>query len=129
MALKDVVEEKINRLVRDGIIRPSRSPYNSPIGIVPKKDDHSGKRKYRLVVDFRRLNAMTIADKYPIPDMNDVLANLDGDQYFTVLYLKGGFHQISLRKEDREETAFSINKSKFEFTRLPFGLKNVPSIY
>lgn len=129
MALKDVVEDEINRLLRDGIIRPSRSPYNSPIWVVPKKDDHSGKRKYRLVVDFRRLNTVTIADKYPIPDINDVLANLGGNEYFTVLDLKSGFHQINLREEDREKTAFSINNGKFEFTRLPFGLKNAPSIF
>lgn len=129
MALRDVVGEEINRLLRDGIIRPSRSPYNSPIWVVPKKNDLSGEKKFRLVVDFRRLNAVTTADKYPIPDINDVLANLGGNQYFTVLDLKSGFHQIPLREEDREKTAFSINNGKFEFTRLPFGLKNAPAIF
>lgn len=129
MALKDVVEEEIDRLLHDGIIRPSRSPYNSPIWVVPKKEDLSGKRKYRIVVDFRRLNAVTIADRYPVPEINDVLSNLGGNEYFTVLDLKSGFHQIPLKMEDMEKTAFSVNNGKYEYTRLPFGLKNAPSIF
>lgn len=129
LALKDVVEDEIGRLLRDGIIRPSRSPYNSPIWVVPKKEDSSGKKKFRLVVDFRKLNAVTIPDKYPIPEVTEVLSNLGGNKYFTVIDLKSGFHQIPLREEDREKTAFSINNGKYEFTRLPFGLKNAPAIF
>lgn len=129
MALKQVVEEEISKLLRDGIIRPSRSPYNSPIWIVSKKQDASGTQKYRLVVDFRKLNSITIPDKYPIPEINEVLSHLGGNRFFSVIDLKSGFHQIPLREEDIEKTAFSINNGKFEFTRLPFGLKNAPSIF
>lgn len=129
MALKGVVEDEIGKLLRDGIIRPSRSPYNSPIWVVPKKDDSSGRKKYRMVVDFRKLNAITIADRYPIPEVGEVLSRLGGNKYFTVIDLKSGFHQIPLRKQDIEKTAFSVNNGKFEFTRLPFGLKNAPSIF
>lgn len=129
MALKNEVEKQINELLNDGIIRPSRSPYNAPVWIVPKKMDASGKKKYRMVIDYRKLNAVTVADRYPIPEINEVLANLGKNKYFTVVDLKSGFHQIPLKECDVEKTAFSINNGKFEFVRLPFGLKNAPSIF
>lgn len=128
-ALKDEVEKQINELLRDGVIRPSKSPYNSPIWIVPKKTDASGQKKYRLVVDFRKLNSVTIPEAYPIPDINDVIANLSKKRYFAVLDLKSGFHQIPLLESDIGKTAFSINNGKFEFTRLAFGLRNSPPTF
>lgn len=129
MCLKEEVENQVAKLLDDGIIRPSKSPYNSPVWIVPKKEDASGKKKYRLVIDYRKLNSATIADKYPIPEVNDVLANLGQNKYFTTIDLKSGFHQIPLKECDIEKTAFSINHGKYEFTRLPFGLKNAPAIF
>jgi hypothetical protein len=129
MALKDEVERQIGELLDNGIIRPSRSPYNSPVWIVDKKEDASGKKKYRLVIDYRKLNKITIPDRYPIPEINEVLANLGKNKIFSVLDLKSGFHQIPLCEKDIEKTAFSINNGKYEYTRLPFGLKNAPSIF
>lgn len=129
MSLKDEVQRQIKELLNDGIIRPSRSPYNSPVWIVPKKLDASGEKKYRMVIDYRKLNKVTIADKYPIPEINEVLAQLGDNKVFSVLDLKSGFHQIPLKNSDIEKTAFSVNNGKYEFTRLPFGLKNAPSIF
>lgn len=129
MALKDEVEKEVVTLLENGIIRPSKSPYNSPVWIVPKKLDASGEKKYRMVIDYRKLNTITISDKYPIPEINEVLANLGKNNLFTIVDLKSGFHQIPLKESDIEKTAFSINNGKFEFTRLPFGLKNAPSIF
>lgn len=129
MCLKEEVEKEIHKLLKDGIIRPSRSPYNSPVWIVPKKADASGEKKHRLVIDYRKLNSICIADKYPIPEINEVLANLGQNQFFSIIDLKSGFHQIPLREADIEKTAFSVNNGKYEFTRLPFGLKNAPSIF
>lgn len=129
MHLKDEVESQIKELLDHGIIRPSRSPYNSPIWIVPKKTDASGKKKYRMVIDYRKLNDVTIADKYPIPNINDVLPQLAKCKWFSVIDLKSGFHQIPLKESDMKKTAFSVNNGKYEFTRLPFGLKNAPSIF
>jgi len=129
MSLKDEVNKQVSELLNDGIIRPSRSPYNSPVWIVPKKADASGVKKYRMVIDYRKLNLVTIADKYPIPEINEVLAQLGNNKVFSVLDLKSGFHQIPLKMSDIEKTAFSVNNGKYEFTRLPFGLKNAPAIF
>lgn len=130
MASAQFVNKEISDLLNAGIIRPSRSPYNNPIWVVDKKGfDEDGNRKMRLVVDFRKLNTKTTNDKYPIPDTSVILANLGQSLFFSTLDLRSGFHQIKLSERDREKTAFSINNGKFEFCRLPFGLKNAPSIF
>jgi len=129
MSLKEEVCKQINELLDNGIIRPSRSPYNSPVWIVPKKLDASNVKKYRMVIDYRKLNSVTIADRYPLPDINGVLAQLGSNKFFSVLNLKSGFHQILLKEKDIEKTAFSVNNGKYEFTRLPFGLKNAPPYF
>lgn len=128
-ALKKEVTKQIDKLLNDGIIRPSKSPYNAPVWVVPKKADASGEKKYRLVIDFRKLNEKTINDRYPIPDTSSILANLGNNKYYTTLDLASGFHQIPMNIKDIEKTAFSINNGKYEFLRLPFGLKNAPSIF
>lgn len=128
-ALKDEVERQITKLLNDGIIRPSKSPYNSPIWIVQKKMDASNEKKYRMVIDYRKLNSKTISDKYPIPDTSTVLANLGKSKYFSTLDLASGFHQVPMSEQDIEKTAFSINNGKYEFVRMPFGLKNAPGIF
>lgn len=128
-SLRQEVEDQVNKLLEDGIIRKSRSPYNSPVWIVPKKNDTSGKKKFRMVIDYRKLNTVTIADRYPIPEINEVLSQLGENRIFSVIDLKSGFHQIPLKESDVEKTAFSVNNGKYEFTRLPFGLKNAPSIF
>lgn len=81
-----------------------------------------------MVVDYRKLNRVTIADRYPIPEINEVLAQLGQHKVFSVPDLKSRFHQIKLKDKDIEKTAFSVNNGKYEFTRLPFGLKNAPAI-
>lgn len=129
MSLKSEVEAQIKKMLDDGIIRPSRSPYNSPVWVVAKKPDSQGNKQYRIVIDYRKLNSVTISDRYPIPQINEVLSQLGKNQYFSVLDLKSGFHQIPLKESDIEKTAFSINNGKYEFTRLPFGLKNSPPIF
>lgn len=130
MGVADFVNSEIRNLLKNGIIRPSRSPYNNPIWVVDKKGkDDRGNALKRLVIDFRKLNQKTIDDKYPIPDVTSILSNLGKAKFFTTLDLKSGFHQITLAERDREKTAFSVGNGKYEFCRLPFGLKNAPSIF
>lgn len=129
-AEKDFVDREINKLLKTGIIEESFSPYNSPIWVVPKKGlDENGKPKRRLVIDFQKVNAQTVTDKYPIPDINMTIQNLGRAKIFSTIDLESGYHQILIKEKDREKTAFSINHAKYHFNRMPFGLKNAPSIF
>lgn len=126
----DFVNSEIEKLLANGIIQKSFSPYNSPIWVVPKKGTtEDNKPKRRMVTDFQKLNSQTITDRYPIPDINMTLQNLGGAKLFSTIDLESGFHQIIIKESDREKTAFSINGAKYEFIRMPFGLKNAPSIF
>lgn len=116
-------------MLDQGIIRPSESAWSSPIWVVPKKIDASGKQKWRLVVDFRKLNEKTLDDKYPIPNINDVLDKLGKCHYFSTLDLASGFHQVEMHPDDVEKTAFNVEYGHFEFLRMPMGLKNSPSTF
>lgn len=123
------VQNQINKMLYDDIIEPSESPYNFPIWVVPKKADLSGKVKWRIVIDYRKLNENTIEDKFPLPRIETVLDNLGKAEYFSTLDLASGFHQIKINKADREKTAFSTEEGHFQFKRMPFGLKNAPAAF
>lgn len=123
------VREQISKMLEQNIIRPSDSAWSSPIWVVPKKADASGKQKWRLVVDFRKLNEKTIDDKYPIPNITDVLDKLGKCQYFSTLDLASGFYQVETDPDDIHKTAFNVEHGHFEFLRMPMGLKNSPSTF
>lgn len=128
-AHKETVREQIQDMLENGIITHSDSPWNAPIWIVPKKTDASGKRKFRVVIDYRKLNEITIDDRHPIPQIEDILDNLGHSQYFTTIDLKSGFHQIEMDENSRQKTAFSTDLGHYEFLRMPFGLKNAPATF
>ncbi|WP_253302428.1 reverse transcriptase domain-containing protein [Wolbachia endosymbiont of Psylliodes chrysocephala] len=126
---KDEVKSQIEKMLSQGIIQPSSSPFSSPLWVVEKRQDASKKRKYRLVLDYRKLNEKTVDDKYPLPNINDILDKLGKSQYFSTLDLANGFHQIQMDENDIQKTAFSTEHGHYEFTRMPFGLKNAPSTF
>lgn len=123
-----IIQEQVDDLLAKGIIRESISPWSSPVHLVPKKSDLSGKIKWRMVIDYRKLNDKTIEDKYPIPNISDILDKLGRAQYFSCIDLASGYHQIEMDPHDIEKTAFNTDKH-YEFLRMPFGLRNAPSTF
>lgn len=128
-SMQKEIQLQIQKLLDNKIIRPSISPYSAPVWIVPKKTDASGKKKFRLVIDYRKLNEHTVEEKYPLPRIEEILDNLGKCMYFTTLDLAQGFHQIGMDKDSIEKTAFTVNHGHFEYLRMPFGLKNAPATF
>jgi len=126
---KQEINQQVTKLVKEGIARSSTSPYNSPVWIVPKKADSHGNKRWRMVIDYRNLNEKTIGDAYPLPNICDILDQLGGAKYFSVLDLASGFHQIPMDSADAHKTAFSTPHGHFQFERMPFGLKNAPATF
>ncbi|CAK9801713.1 Retrovirus-related Pol polyprotein from transposon 17.6 [Anthophora quadrimaculata] len=111
------------------IIEESDSPYNSPVWVVPKKADASGKQKWRIVIDFRKLNELIDQDAYPLPNIDDILSQLGNAKFFSALDLSSGFHQIPMDENSKTYTAFSTPQGHFHYNRMPFGLKNAPATF
>ncbi|XP_048512842.1 uncharacterized protein LOC125501373 [Athalia rosae] len=126
---KEEIEKQMTNLLEMNIIETSCSPYNSPLRIVPKKEDSQGNKRWRLVIDYRKLNDKTIGDAYPLPLITDILDQLGGAKYFSIFDLASGFHQIKMHPEDKHETAFTTPHGHYEFNRMPFGLKNAPATF
>lgn len=125
----DEVTNQVKELLDNKIIRPSMSAFSAPIWVVPKKSDASGKPKWRLVIDYRKLNLNTVEDVYPMPNITDTLDKLGKAQCFSKIDLASGFHQIEVHEDDIEKTAFRVNNGLYEFLRMPFGLKNSPATF
>lgn len=119
---KEIAEE-VSRLLEAGIVKPSYSPWTSPV-MFARKD---GKR--RFVIDYRGLKKVTRKDVYPLPRIDDVLDRVPASRYFTSLDLTAGYHQVAVAEKDRCKTAFVTPDGLFEFNRLPFGVCGGPATF
>ena len=102
---------------------PSKSPWASTIVLVTKDGS------IRFCVDYRKINAVTCKDAYPIPRVDDTLDTLSGSTWFSTIDLKSGYWQVEMAPQDREKTAFCTQEGSFEFNVMPFGLCNAPATF
>ena len=118
------VEKQIGEMAENDIIRPSSSPWNSPILLVKKKDGST-----RFVCDFRGLNDITKKDRYPLPNISDMLDKMQGAQFWSKLDAASAYWSVNLKEEDKEKTSFSVRNGKWEFNVMPFGFCNAGATY
>lgn len=128
-AQRKIIDEQVDEMLQENIIAPSKSPYNSPLIVVPKKPDKNGEIKYRICIDFRKINSISVGDSFPLPRIDDILDSLGKARYFTTLDMTSGYHQIKMSEEDQEKTAFSTSTGHYEYLRLPFGLKGAGATF
>jgi hypothetical protein len=123
-AQRKVIKETIDKLLEGGIISPSRSPWASPVLLVPK-----GETDYRMCIDYRKLNEVTKKEIYALPRIDDIIDTLGNKMYFSTLDLASGYFQIPMDPESKEKTAFITYEGQFEYNFMSFGLVNAPATF
>ncbi|GJU17275.1 putative reverse transcriptase domain-containing protein [Tanacetum coccineum] len=118
------LSEQLKELSYKGFIRPSSSPWGAPVLFVKKKDG-----SFRMCIDYRELNKLTVKNRYPLPRIDDLFDQLQGSNVYSKIDLRSGYHQIRVREEDIPKTAFRTWYGHYEFQVMPFGLTNAPAVF
>ncbi|GJW78392.1 putative reverse transcriptase domain-containing protein [Tanacetum coccineum] len=118
------LSNQLQELSNRGFIRPSTSPWGAPVLFFKKKDG-----SFRMCIDYRELNKLTIKNRYPLPMIDDLFNQLQGSSVYLKIDLRSGYHQLRVRDEDIPKTAFKTRYGHYEFQVMPFGLTNAPAVF
>ncbi|GJX68164.1 putative reverse transcriptase domain-containing protein [Tanacetum coccineum] len=116
--------EQLQELSDKGFIRPNSSPWGAPVLFVKKKD-----RSFRMCIDYRKLNKLTVKNRYPLPRIDDLFDQLQGSSVYSKIDLRSGYHQLRVCEEDIPKIAFRTRYGHYEFQVMPFGLTNAPAVF
>lgn len=123
-SVKETATEMIDEMLKNGIIEEAQSPWSSPFILVDKSDGTK-----RFAVDYRSLNGVTVKDRLPMPNVDDLLDELASFRCFSLLDLTSGFWQVPLSEDAKPKTAFVSHNSQYQFKVMPFGLTNSPATF
>ncbi|GJW24048.1 putative nucleotidyltransferase, ribonuclease H [Tanacetum coccineum] len=118
------LSDQLQELADRGFIRPSTSPWGAPVLFVKKKD-----RYFRMCIDYRELNKLTVKNHYPLPRIDDLFDQLQGSSVYSKIDLRSGYHQLRVKDKDIPKTAFRTRYGHYEFQVMPFGLTNAPAVF
>nr|GEY93151.1 putative reverse transcriptase domain-containing protein [Tanacetum cinerariifolium] len=118
------LSDQLKELSEKGFIRSSSSPKGAPVFFIKKRD-----RSFRMCIDYRELNKLTVKNRYPLPRIDDMFDQLQGSSVYSKIDLRFGYHQLRIREEDIPITAFRTRYGHFEFQVMSFGLTNAPTIF
>ncbi|GKA02082.1 putative reverse transcriptase domain-containing protein [Tanacetum coccineum] len=118
------LSDQLQELADRGFIRPSTSPWGAPVLFVKKKDG-----SFRMCIDYRELNKLTVKNRYPLPRIDDLFDQLQGSSVYSKIDLRSGYHQLRVRDEDIPKTAFKMRYGHYKFQVMSFGLTNAPAVF
>ena len=121
---RKIVRNEVEEMLKQNVIRKSKSPWSSPVTLVKKKGG-----EWRFCIDFRKVNSVTKKDSYPIPRIDEMLDRYRESSWFTSIDLAAGYWQVPMKEEEKEKTAFVCSRGFYEFNVMPFGLTNAPATF
>ncbi|GKB27472.1 putative reverse transcriptase domain-containing protein [Tanacetum coccineum] len=121
--LKELLDQ-LKELSEKGFIRPSSSPWGAPVLFVKKKDE-----SFHMCIDYRKLNKLTVKNRYPLPRIDDLFDHLQGSSVYSKIDLQSGYHQLRIREEDIPITTFRTRYGHFKFQVRSSGLTNPPVVF